>query len=449
MFVMLCVGFGVGALVLVLEHIVYKFLVPYIRQCPEESTWRSVHLMFFSQRNRLADIAKTKRLNRNFCDIVEKAKWLKEMKDSGLTDDDTLSTPTIIEIPLKQLTVNVELGNSCLKLDHIDSPPSFRKVSAPKDSSGESSSAESDDSLLGASRGVSERSLPNAALTGMASPPEAHRTSSRRSQKAREAYRRQRYRKYSKAATASSPDLDLSPSFGVEGAVSTETDSGRHRSLSVDCTCPPMLGLDSPPNNKRHRRSPGSALPSASFVNELSPPCKSKHQKESWDSDRSRFTSSKSNRNEKESGDPSVFPESCDLRLTDDDDGDSPHDSSISPVLDVCSNLLKQKTGDQHNLVDHTECRCDQKALLPKTSNISVSLLHKTRSYQDHLCSLAEASRAEDSPYHFSLDNVTKEELLVLWKSSEIELSRRLEIALKEKAKLERRLAMLQKHSPV
>ncbi|GFR95045.1 glutamate receptor ionotropic, NMDA 3A [Elysia marginata] len=157
LFVMMCVGVGVGVLVLLLEHVTYKFLVPYIRNCPMDSRWRSTHLMFFSQRlqrtiqcaelispqqsakeimgifkkrefvrlfqkstirrNRLADIAKTKRINRNFHDIVEKAKWLQEMKESGLMDDDTPSTPTIIEIPLRQLTVNVELGNSSLKLN--------------------------------------------------------------------------------------------------------------------------------------------------------------------------------------------------------------------------------------------------------------------------------------------------------------------------------------------
>ncbi|GFO39927.1 glutamate receptor ionotropic, nmda 3a [Plakobranchus ocellatus] len=160
LFVMMCVGVGIGILVLLLEHVTYKFLVPYIRNCPMDSAWRSTHLMFFSQRlqrtincvelispqqsakeimgifkkrefvrlfqkstirrNRLADIAKTKRINRNFHDIVEKAKWLQEMKESGLMDDDTPSTPTIIEIPLRQLTANVELGSSSLKLNCQD-----------------------------------------------------------------------------------------------------------------------------------------------------------------------------------------------------------------------------------------------------------------------------------------------------------------------------------------
>ncbi|KAH9523743.1 hypothetical protein Btru_040814 [Bulinus truncatus] len=405
------------------------------------------------ERNRLADMAKTKRINRNFCDIVEKAKWLKEMKDSGLTDDDTLSSPNIIEIPLKELTVNVELGASCLKLDSIGSPLTSKKVAEAKvPSSDESSSAESDDSLLGASRGASNRSLPNTLVTGrelaLSMPSSSAGGSSRRSQKAREEYRRRRCKKYS---TASSPDLDMSPNLYFEGVDECENDAGRHRSFSVDGTCPSLVGLDSPPNNTRDRLSPGSALPSASFVNELSPPCRSKHQKCHLPRGADRIRFSKSNQKEASIGDP---PYNAD-RLTGvpdspPEDGTPRHTGQLASALDVHSNLLKQKTDDLHNLVDKSACSSySQKALLPKTSNISLSLLHKTRSYQDHLCSLAECSNAEASPYLFSLDTVTKEELLVLWKSSEIELNRRLETALREKAKLERRLALLQKHSPV
>jgi hypothetical protein len=49
LFVMLCVGFGVGVLTLILEYCIFKWLVPFIRQTPTNSTWRSIHLMFFSQ----------------------------------------------------------------------------------------------------------------------------------------------------------------------------------------------------------------------------------------------------------------------------------------------------------------------------------------------------------------------------------------------------------------
>ncbi|XP_076462691.1 uncharacterized protein LOC143295033 [Babylonia areolata] len=72
------------------------------------------------------------------------------------------------------------------------------------------------------------------------------------------------------------------------------------------------------------------------------------------------------------------------------------------------------------------------------------ALLHKTRSYQDHLCyedTSLQASRC--------LESMTKEELLFLWKSSERELNRKLCEALKEKARLEKKLALLQNQSPV
>ncbi|KAL8586115.1 hypothetical protein ACOMHN_065078 [Nucella lapillus] len=52
LFVMLCVGFGVGILTLILEHITFKWLVPYIRNLPAGSNWRSVHVMFLSQRKK-------------------------------------------------------------------------------------------------------------------------------------------------------------------------------------------------------------------------------------------------------------------------------------------------------------------------------------------------------------------------------------------------------------
>ena len=76
------------------------------------------------------------------------------------------------------------------------------------------------------------------------------------------------------------------------------------------------------------------------------------------------------------------------------------------------------------------------------------SLLHKARSYKDQPSQEAAAEPSVPDP-SFSLDSVSKEELLVLWKSSEMDLNRRLEEALVEKSRLERRLAMLQKHSPV
>ena len=120
-------------------------------------------------------------------------------------------------------------------------------------------------------------------------------------------------------------------------------------------------------------------------------------------------------------------------------------------VVSEHSKLLKTFSDDVHNYSVTQDCDvCSNKALLPKTSNISLARsLHKTNSYQDHLCSAVESPESEHSNSPFCLESVSKEELLVLWKSSEIELNRKLEAALREKARLERRLALLQKQSPV
>ncbi|XP_055956273.1 glutamate receptor ionotropic, NMDA 3A-like [Patella vulgata] len=149
LFVMMCVGIMIGIVVLFIEHGVFKWLVPYYRMKPGASFWKSSHVMFFSQRlhrsitsaellsahesareliglvknrefarlfqkstirkNKLADMAKTKRINRNFYDIVEKAKWLHEMREMNLMDDgDDDPPPTIIEIPLKDLGAKID-----------------------------------------------------------------------------------------------------------------------------------------------------------------------------------------------------------------------------------------------------------------------------------------------------------------------------------------------------
>ena len=48
-FVMLCVGIFVGVMILFLEHAIFRWVVPGLRQKPNSSKWKSVHLMFFSQ----------------------------------------------------------------------------------------------------------------------------------------------------------------------------------------------------------------------------------------------------------------------------------------------------------------------------------------------------------------------------------------------------------------
>ncbi|XP_045160468.1 glutamate receptor ionotropic, NMDA 3A-like [Mercenaria mercenaria] len=157
-FVMLCVGIIVGVGVLFLEHGIFKWLVPALRKMPGLSVWKSVHVMFFSQRlhrsitsahlvpahetcremlgimknrdfmklfqkntiktSKMADAAKRKRLNRNFFDIIEKAKCptsiaMKEMQDNNLFGDDSQPStpaPKITEISLKDITQVVDLN---------------------------------------------------------------------------------------------------------------------------------------------------------------------------------------------------------------------------------------------------------------------------------------------------------------------------------------------------
>ncbi|ESP05155.1 hypothetical protein LOTGIDRAFT_151956 [Lottia gigantea] len=121
--------------------------------------------------------------------------------------------------------------------------------------------------------------------------------------------------------------------------------------------------------------------------------------------------------------------------------GFEPCDSEITHNrLETPSVLFKALTDESHNYNPSAQ----PTTLLPKTNNMVRNLLHKTQSYQDHLCSVDDAV-----PGTFSMETVTKEELLIMWKTSEIELSKQLEQALREKAKLERKLAQLQHHSPV
>lgn len=80
-------------------------------------------------------------------------------------------------------------------------------------------------------------------------------------------------------------------------------------------------------------------------------------------------------------------------------------------------------------------------SVLPMKNNKFKSLIWKRPSLQDQLLPSMQTG--------FCVESITKEELLVMWKTSEIELTRRLEKALKEKAKLEQKLADLELGSPV
>ena len=113
--------------------------------------------------------------------------------------------------------------------------------------------------------------------------------------------------------------------------------------------------------------------------------------------------------------------------------------SPPNPTHTQNNHVKESLVDDTHNL---TSSHCS-KTVVPKTNFMVRSVLHKTQSYQDHLCS------EDDSHAGGCLKKMTKEELLAMWKTSEIRLNRQLNQALKEKATLERKLAQLQRHSPV
>jgi hypothetical protein len=48
-FVMISAGVIVSLVLLTLEHVVFKYTIPYLRRKPPKSAWKSIKLMFFSQ----------------------------------------------------------------------------------------------------------------------------------------------------------------------------------------------------------------------------------------------------------------------------------------------------------------------------------------------------------------------------------------------------------------
>lgn len=49
-FCLLGMGMTLGIIILIGEHIFYKYSLPKLRQCPKNSMWRSRNVMFFSQK---------------------------------------------------------------------------------------------------------------------------------------------------------------------------------------------------------------------------------------------------------------------------------------------------------------------------------------------------------------------------------------------------------------
>ena len=94
---------------------------------------------------------------------------------------------------------------------------------------------------------------------------------------------------------------------------------------------------------------------------------------------------------------------------------------------------------DRNNILASVDSK--DTSVLPMKNNQFKSLIWKRPSLQDQLLPSMQTG--------FCVESITKEELLVMWKTSEIELTRRLEKALKEKARLEQKLADLELGSPV
>ncbi|XP_062571450.1 glutamate receptor ionotropic, NMDA 3A-like [Saccostrea cucullata] len=184
LFALLSIAIVCCILLVLVEHLVFKYLLPICRRRPGDSFWKSLSVMFFSQRlhrsinsavlisaqesakemlgivkkgdfsklfmkstirkNKLADLAKTKRINRNFLDIVEKAKWVSDMKSTSLIHDDSPIEPVDIKrISLRNLSncVNLEaLRSQCQRsLPKVDSVRNY------DDSNEECSDSEAED----------------------------------------------------------------------------------------------------------------------------------------------------------------------------------------------------------------------------------------------------------------------------------------------------------------
>ncbi|KAL5022257.1 hypothetical protein ScPMuIL_001412 [Solemya velum] len=387
LFVMFTVGIIVGILILCLEHVCFKYLVPYARARPGNSVWKSTHCMFVSQRlhriitsaelvsaqdaaremlgimrnrefarlfqkstirkNKLADMAKMKRLNRNFLDVVEKAKWMKQMKDNNLFGDDSpdAETPCITEISLKDLCQQIDL----------------EALRRPR---------RSDEGLDDASKLIDEWPdnwqddwlLPESPV-------------------------------HVPGPSALSDDLDTSldnvnsenallPSLRIESEVTLEKQSEIQCDTVIESVCRPP-----PPQYSELR-----------FVEKL----------------------------------PNGHLSCGDIASLS-------HDRFIRSNLD---NNIKPRTQSwDDDTYGHSDCQIEGPFVLP--------------SRQGPLCSAAKTQRSLSDGHSppmlpnvnmHLVDDVSKEDLLLMWKKSEIEMSQKLDQALLEKSRLEKKLAQLDMH---
>ncbi|XP_052828388.1 glutamate receptor ionotropic, NMDA 3A isoform X2 [Octopus bimaculoides] len=398
LFVLLTVGILLGIIVLLLEHAAFKVLVPYFRATPGNSCWRSSHVMFLSQRlhriitsaelvspqdsakemisivknkeftrlfqkstirkNKLADMAKTKRLNRNFCDVVAKAKWMQDLKDNNLIDDSSTAAPEIIEIPLRDLCTNIDLE-------------ALRKQNEPVDGDDDWPITWQEDWLLSdhdetvplnADNSSSQPQICQSDCTLLLESPAKRGPN-----------------------TPSKTSLVDSETFSM-GEVNSAI-------VSDECNIDLNLDVEEDQQSDRTLVCPRQSSPRVRFADNII---------------NGRLSCS----------DLSCMP------------GEVPNN-----VYD--SKYCKRKSSwceDRNNILASVGSKNTR--VLPMKNNKFKSLIWKRPSLQDQLLPSMQAG--------FCVENITKEELLVMWKTSEIELTKRLEKALKEKAKLEEKLADLE-----
>ncbi|XP_052777866.1 glutamate receptor ionotropic, NMDA 3A-like [Mya arenaria] len=409
-FVMLCVGIVVGICVLFLEHAIFKWCVPKLRRKPGQSLWKSVHVMFFSQRlhrsinsaelvpahetvremlgiwkskdfiklfqkntiktNKMADAAKRKRLNRNFFDIIEKAKWMKEMQDNNLFGDESTPcspSPQIREISLRDITQAVDLSefrkqNMIENQEHLLDFTLPTKVKDFDESTSLNHRSVSHDGFDWSAQQSDSQDI----LTGIASedplisessavndPPtinDAEEFGPFVSNNAQEAH------------TYTSPVFELEPSHSIE--LVTETKSGREHLYDVP--------LEIRQCDSKEKKTPNGDL----FSDEYRPKRK----------------------------ELSFAPESHTVRRN-------------------SSDQLK----DQHM----------RRLSIPDTKPKDSRTFHPRKRQTIH------GNRRGKTSTGFNVDKFSKEELLLMWKSSELEMNERLQTAVKDKQRLETKLTAL------
>ncbi|KAK3592065.1 hypothetical protein CHS0354_019321 [Potamilus streckersoni] len=320
--------------------------------------------------NKLADMAKKKRLNRNFLSVVEKAKWVREMEQNNLFgDDDTPASATahITEVDLKDLgsDINAKILQSLhdpegqafsFESSFVgNSPPNKHNAHQPKEDTTDI---------------LSKHLL----LSGKSNNPASARIfSSDEFQK-------------NTARETRAVDVDAENNF--------ETITSEMDNYATDC--------DYLEVHKSHKKYE-FYLP---------------HD---------------------ECQDYSVISES----------GDSSDDRSFTKDTRLPNgHLCNRESVNRVNQNQPYTFAQDMGKIKNRRCSASMSLRKDRLDKQKHHSLYnAQVSREYNENIDISIDDLSKEDLLLMWKASELELSRRLERAIKDKCKLERKLAQLDVHT--